>query len=217
VRGEILGSGVAQRHRGVLGAPGQQQAESAADGDPAPDDGDVGAGDGHPAAAQQFGDAARRARQRTRLAENQLAEVDRVQPVRVLGRIHPVEHGVGIEPGGQRQLDDVPGAGRIGVQLVDHRLDLRLSGVGRQVPPDRRDPDLRAVPVLAVHVGSAARIVAHQDRAEPGDDPARGQRGRPLRQAGPYFRGDGLAVKQLCGHASSSELVELSGRNDGRR
>jgi len=100
-----------------------------------------GTRDGHPAAAEQFDDAARRARQRTRLAENQLAEVGRVQPIRVLGRIHPVEHGVGIEPVWQRQL----------------------------------------------------------------------------RQAGPYFRGDGLAVKQLCGHASSSELVELSGRSDGRR
>ena len=30
--GEILGPGVAQGHRGVLGAPGQQQAERAADG-----------------------------------------------------------------------------------------------------------------------------------------------------------------------------------------
>jgi hypothetical protein len=62
VRGEILGPGVAQRHGGVLGAPSQQQAEGAADGDPASDDGDVGARDGHLVVAQQFGDAARRAR-----------------------------------------------------------------------------------------------------------------------------------------------------------
>ena len=215
VRGEILGSGVAQRHRGVLGAPGQQQAESPADGDPAPDDGDVGARDGHPVAAQQFDDAARRARQRAGLAEHQLAQVDRVQPVRVLGRVHPVEHGMGVQPGRQRQLDDVPGAGRIGVQFVDHRLHLRLGRVGGQVPPDGRDPDLRAVPVLAVHVGAAAGIVADQDRAEPGHDgTARGQRGHPLRQAGPYFRGHGLAVKHLCGHPSS---FRISGKSAGRR
>ena len=168
VRGEILGPGVAQRDRGVLGTPGQQQSESAAHGDPAPDDGDVGARDGHPVAAQQFGDPARRARQRAGLTQDQLAQVGRVQAIRVLGRVHPVEHGVGVEPGGQRQLDDVPGAGRIGVQFVDHRLHLRLGGVGGQVPADGRDPDLSAVPVLAVHVGAAAGIVADQDRAEPG-------------------------------------------------
>jgi hypothetical protein len=208
VRGEILGSGVAERHGGVLGAPGQQQAEGAADRDAASDNGDVGPRDGHAVAAQQVHDAARRARQRARLAQDQLAEVDRVQSVRVLGRVHPVQHRVRVEPGRQRQLDDVPGAGGIGVQLVDHRLDLRLAGVGRQVPPDRRDPDLRAVPVLAVHVGPAARIVAHQHGAEPGYDSARGQGGHPLGQAGPDLRRGGLAIKHLCGHVGP-----LSGRS----
>jgi UDP-glucose 6-dehydrogenase len=29
--------------------------------------------------------------------------------------------------------------------------------------------------------------------------------------------GDGLAVKHLCGHASPSQLVELSGKSAGRR
>jgi hypothetical protein len=212
VRGQILGPGVAERHRGVLGAPGQQQAERAADGDPAPDDGDIGARDGHPVTAQQLGDATRRARQRARLAEDQLAEVDRVQAVRVLGRVHPVEHGVRIEPGRQRQLDDVPGAGGIGVQFVHDRLHLRLGRVGGQVPPDGRDPDLSAVPVLAVHVGPAAWIVADQDRAEPGHHPGRGQRRHPLRQLRPDPRGEGPAVEQLCGH-----VRPLSGRSGVRR
>ena len=218
VRGQVLGPGVAQRHRGVLGAPGQQQAERAAHGDPAPDDGDVGARDGHPVAAQQFHDAARGARQRARLAQDQLAQVGRVQAVRVLGRVHPVEHGMGVKTGGQRQLDDVPGAGRIGVQLVDHRLHLRLGRVGGQVPADGRDPDLRAVPVLAVHVGAAAGIIADQHRAEPGY-PA----GRRAAAAAPppaaassarICRGGGLAVEYLCGHASS---FLLSGRSAGPR
>src|SRR4029077_12994117 len=59
VRGDVLGPGMAQRHRGVLGAPGQQQAEGTAHGDAAADDGDVGPRDGHAEAAQQFHDAAR--------------------------------------------------------------------------------------------------------------------------------------------------------------
>ena len=212
VRGEILGAGVAERHGGVLGPAGQQQAESATHGDPAPDDGDVGARDRHPVAAQQFHDAARGARQRARLAQDQLAEVGRVQAVRVLGRVHPVQHGVGVEPGGQRQLDDVPGAGRVGVQLVDHRLDLRLGRVPGQVPADGRDPDLGAVPVLAVDVGAAARVVADQDGAEPGHGTARGQGRYPLGEFGPDFRSEGLAVEHVCGHAGP-----LNGRSAVRR
>jgi hypothetical protein len=132
VRGEILGSGVAERDGGVLCAPGQQQAQGPAHGDAAADDGDVSARDGHTVAAQQVNDAPRRARQRARLAEDEPAQVDRVQAIRVLGRVHPVQDGVGVQPGRQRQLDDVPGAARIGVQLVDDGLDLSLGRVGGQ-------------------------------------------------------------------------------------
>jgi len=136
-----------------------------------------------------------------------------VQPVRVLGRIYPVQDRVSVEVARQRQLDDVPGAGRIGVQLVDHRLDLGLGRVGRQVPPDRRDPDLCAVPVLAVHVRAAAGIIADQDGAEPGHDAALGERGHPLGQAGPYLRREGLSIQHLCGH----HVRPLSGKSAGRR
>ena len=212
VRGQVLGAGVAQRHGGVLGPAGQQQAERAAHGDPAADDGDVGARDGDPVAAQQFHDAARGARRRAGLAQDELAEVGRVQAVRVLGRVHPVEHRVGVEPGGQRQLDDVPGAGRVGVQLVDHRLHLRLGRVLGQVPADGRDPDLGAVPVLAVHVGAAARVVADQDRAQPGHGTARGQGRDPLGELRPDLSGEGLAVEHVCGH-----IGPLSGRSGGPR
>ena len=135
-----------------------------------------------------------------------------MQAVRVLGRVHPAEHGVGVETGGQRQLDDVPGAGRVGVQLVDHRLDLRLGRVPGQVPAEGRDPDLGAVPVLAVHVGAAARVVADQDGAKTGHDTAGGQGRYPLGELRPDLRGEGLAVEHLCGHVGP-----LSGRSAGRR
>ena len=65
-RGQVAGAGVAQRHGGVLGAAGEQQPERPADGDPAADDDDLGAGDRHVVAAQQLHDADRRARQRRR-------------------------------------------------------------------------------------------------------------------------------------------------------
>ena len=62
VRGQVAGAGVAERHGGVLGPPGEQQAERPPDGDPAADDDDLGAGDRHVVAAQQLDDADRGAR-----------------------------------------------------------------------------------------------------------------------------------------------------------
>ena len=52
-----------------------------------------------------------------------------MQAVRVLGRVDQVEHRQLIEPGRQRKLHDVPGAGRVLVQLGDGLLDLRLRAV----------------------------------------------------------------------------------------
>ena len=105
-----------------------------------------------------------------RLAEYQLAEIDRLQPVGVLGRVDQVQHRLRVQAGRQRQLDDVAGAGRIRVQLGDGILDLLLGGIRGQVPADADDPDLGAVPVLAVDVGAAAGIIADQDGAEAGRD-----------------------------------------------
>ena len=56
---------------------------------------------GTPYRRQQLDAAARRARQRRRLAEREPAEVGRVQPVGVLGRVDPGQHRVGRRrPGG---------------------------------------------------------------------------------------------------------------------
>ena len=58
-------------------------------------------------------------RQRRGLTEHEPPEIDRVQPVRVLGRIHQLQDPPRIQPAGQRQLNDVAGAGRVRVQLGD--------------------------------------------------------------------------------------------------
>jgi hypothetical protein len=102
---------------------------------------------------QQLDDAARRARQRARLLEHQAAEVHRVQAVDVLVRQHPLEDTLLVDLAGHRQLHEESGAGRVGVQLVDHRLDGFLRRVGRQFALDGRDPDFGTVAVLARHVG----------------------------------------------------------------
>src|SRR5487761_973143 len=200
VRGQVLGAGVAERHGGVLGAPGQQQPEGAADGDPAADDGDVRPGDRHVVAAHQLYDPARRAGQRSPLAEYQPAQVERVQAVGVLARIDPVQDPLRVDVVRQRQLDEIAGAGGIAVQLVDRSLHLLLAGVGRQGPTDAGEPDLGTVAVLAVHVDPAARVVADQDGAETRNDAAGRERGHPPGDIGPDVGGDGLAVQDASCH-----------------
>jgi hypothetical protein len=107
-----------------------------------------------------------------------------VQAVGVLGRVDELEHPVGVDALRQRQLDDVAGAGRVGVEPLDRGLDVRLGGVGGQVLADRGDADLGAVLVLAADVRAAARVVADQDGAQSRDDPPLAQRGHPLGQLG---------------------------------
>lgn len=91
-----------------------------------------------------------------------------MQTIGVLGRIHQFQDTVGVDALGERELDDVAGAGRVLVQLADDRLDLLLGGGLRQFPLDRGDADLGAVAVLAVDVPAASRIVAHQEGAQTG-------------------------------------------------
>ena len=153
---------------------------------PRPTTHDLGAAERHAVAAQQLDDAARRARQRSRASEHQPAEVGRVQPVGVLGRVDLAPApGSSSSPRGQRQLDDEAGAGRVGVELARPRPPPR--------PASRRPagpcgceaiPDLGAVAVLAGDVGVAARVVADQHRAEPGHD-ARARAARPRAPSGP--------------------------------
>ena len=84
----------------------------------------------------------RGARQRGGLVEDEAAEVGRVEPVGVLGRVHQFQHAVHVDALGQRQLDDVAGAGRVLVQFADDRLDLLLRGRGGQLALDGGDADL---------------------------------------------------------------------------
>src|SRR5262249_54621122 len=135
VRGKVFRPGVAERYGRVLRPPGEQQPERPPHGDAAADHGDVGSGDLDAVPAQQHHDAMRRAGQRALLAKHELAQVDRVQPVGVLGRVHQVQHAFVVEPGGQRKLDDVPGAGRVFVEFEHRLFYLRLPGIGGPSAP----------------------------------------------------------------------------------
>jgi hypothetical protein len=183
----------------------------------APDDDHLGTGDLHVVAAQQLDDAERRAGQRCRLAEDQPAEVRRVQAVGVLGRVdHPQHVGLDHVPR-QRQLDDVAGAGRVGVEPGHVRLDLGLGGGLREVHADRLDADLGAVLVLAVDVPPGARVVTDQDRAEAGHDAALPELRDALGELALDGLGGGGAVEDLCGHGVIQSLGAISGRSAGCR
>ncbi len=198
VRTQVLRAGVAEGDRRVLGTPREQQSQRPADRQPAPDDDHLGAGDLHAVPPQQLDHADGRARQRTGLAEDQLAEVGGVQPVDVLVRVDPGEQRELVEPG--RLLDDEAGALGVGVQLVDDGLDLGLGGGRREVAADRGDADLGAVLVLGADVPVRAGVVADQHGAEAGRDAPRLQRRDPFGQLGLDGREGGLAVEDLGGH-----------------
>lgn len=124
--GEVFGGLVAEGDGGVFGGAGEHEAERAADRQAAADDADLGTGDRYAMVTQEFDDAAWRARQRAGHAQDQAAEIRRVQPVGILGRIDELKDGVGVDVGGKRELDDESGDGGVGVEGPDGVLDLFL-------------------------------------------------------------------------------------------
>ena len=77
-----------------------------------------------------------------------------------------------------------------------------LTDVGGQVAADRGDADLRAVGVLAAHVGLRAGVVADEHRAESGSAARRGERGDPFLQVDEDLVARGLAVQSDRSHAA---------------
>ena len=118
-----------QRHGCVLTASSEQQTDRASDRHTTADDSDAGTVDRDVVAPQQVNHAARRARERRLLAEDESSEVDRVQTVGVLGGIDPLERGVLVEMPWQRELHDVAGAAGVCVELVDGRVEVFGGGV----------------------------------------------------------------------------------------
>ena len=97
-----------------------------------------------------------------------------MQAVGILRRIDGFEHREFVEALRQRQLNDVAGARRVGVQLRDRVEHLRLCRGRGQIPPYGRDAQLRAVAVLAGDVRTGSRVVADENRAETGHHAAIG-------------------------------------------
>ena len=122
--------------------------------------------DGDVVGVQELDDARRRAGQRAGRAHDQAAEVHRVQPVDVLGRVDGQQGLLLVEAGGQRQLHQEGADGRVGVEAGDDASSSSWVRVGRQVLVGRVDAHLRAVRVLHGHVAGARAVVADEDGAE---------------------------------------------------
>ena len=101
----------------------------------------------------------------------------------------------------QRQLHDVPGHGRVVVELAHGIRDLVLRG---DRPAARTwieaMPTSAQSPVLAGDVRARPGVLADQQRAEPGHDAALGERRDPLGQLGLDRGRRGDAVELLCCH-----------------
>ncbi len=128
-------------------------------------------------------------------AHHQVAEVHRVEPVDVLGRIDPKQCRAVVEAGGERVLQEVGVDPVVGVEAVDDLVDIGLGGVGRQVRAVGRDADLRTVAVLEGDVGGAGRVVPDEHGPQPGFDADLQQTGHPLGQLGLDVGGEGGAVE----------------------
>ena len=101
------------------------------------------------------------------LTEGKVTEVDGVQPVDVLGRVH-VGHRLGvIEPRRDRVLDQVTVDSTVRIQLLDRLQEVFLFGGSRDAHVIRADPKSLARLVLAGHVPNTGGVVAHQDGAQP--------------------------------------------------
>ena len=135
-------------------------------------------------AAQKVQTAVRGARQGRLLVEHELAQVDWVQAIGILGGVNALEDGVFIQVLGQRQLDDIAGAGIISVELIDDGLEFFLRDIGRQVLADGVDAELFAVAVLHLHIGLGAGVFADQDGGEARGNPLVLQRGHALGEVG---------------------------------
>ena len=137
-----------------------------------------------------------RARHEPRAAEVEAAGVHRVEPVDVLRGIDRLDHLGLVEVGRQRQLDEDPVDGVVGVQLGEELKELVLRRVRREPKVVRVDADGRRGLVLAGDVDVGGRVVADEhgreaDLAELLD--LRGDLFADLRR-------ERLAVDQLGGH-----------------
>ena len=127
-----------------------------------------------------------------------------MQAVHVLARIHPQQSALVVEMGWERILHEVGVHSSVGVEPVDHRVDISLSGVGGQMLVGGLDPQFGAVPMLHGHVVGRWAVVADQHRSQSGRHPAPVQRFDAGAQLATDLAGEALAVEGDRGHRATA-------------
>ena len=112
--------------------------------------------------------AERRARHQRVEAGGEPAGVHDMEAVDVLGRIDGRDHLGGVDLPGQRQLNEDSINVGIGVQLADELEQLVLGDGRRQIVREAGHSGFGGRAVLRADVDGARRILADQDRREPG-------------------------------------------------
>jgi hypothetical protein len=189
---------VAHRHRGV--ARQQQRCEWPPHQLRAADHDRLGAAQLHAFGVEQLHHARRRARHEPIAALDQAARVDGGEAVDVLRWVDQVDHRVRIDALRQRQLQQDAADRLVGVERREQLGKLGLRRVGRQLVVERLDPGFGACLPLATHVDVRRRVVADDDRRQPGLH-ALGDEFLDLGlDAVAHLLRDSLAVDDSCAH-----------------
>jgi hypothetical protein len=144
----------------------EEARERPTDEDRASDDHRLGPGDLYVRLGDQLHHPLRRARDQARAALGEEAGAGRGQAVHVLGWVDRRDHGVLVEPVGERQLDEDSIDVLVPVQALDQVDELPLRCVAPELVMDRAHPDLLARLALVADVDVGGGVVPDQDRRE---------------------------------------------------
>ena len=124
-----------------------------------------------------------------------------MEAVHVLVRRDGVQYGVGIEVGGQRQLDEDTVYLRVGVERGDLGEQFRLGGVSRQAVFEAVKSRFFCLDAFVAYIDFACRIFADEDDGEAGRDAGFfAEGGGFLRDLGADGGGEGFAVDDCGAH-----------------
>ena len=168
--GKIGRPRMAQRHRGVakFAGTGQQQGQRLAHDIGTPHDHGLFTARGQVVAAQQLDNARRRAGNHTRQPEGEPPHVLGMEAVHILGGIDGQQAAGGVQPGGQRQLQQNAVHIGAGIQLGNQSKQRLLRGIGGQAIGQRENARILAGPFLIADIDLRCGVLPYQNDGKSG-------------------------------------------------
>ena len=153
---------------------------------------------------QNLHDARRRARLEVKIADHDLADVDRMERIDILARIDRVDDSLLADVLRYRHLAQNAADVLVVVQLADEREQFLLCGLLRQCILFGIDAALLAGALLVADIDLARRILTDDDNRKTRADAVFLQLVDFLEDASAYLCGYHLAVHSDCTHCVSS-------------